>query len=298
MKDRITGEILYRGTNSGDVYCLQALPKPQLNAINKVSLQHWHCHLGHPALPITQRIINNLGFSISNVINNKTLCTSCAINKSHQLPFSTNTLSSSDPLDLLYTKVWGPSPIPSSDGYRYYVTFIDHFTKYIWFYPISLKSDVLSVFQKFRLIVEKYCQRPIKVIHSDGGGEYTKLGHYLSSEGISHLISPPYTPQRNGFAERRHRHIVETGITLLSHASMPSQYWSFAFQMAVYLINRLSTLTLKFSSPFEILHKTSPNYAKLRIFGCLCFPVASPLLFQQIRTSVSTLCFSRFQYSI
>jgi transposase InsO family protein len=37
--------------------------------------------------------------------------------------------------------------------------------------------------------------------------------------GISHLTSPPHTPEHNGFAERRHRHIVDTGLSLLTYAS-------------------------------------------------------------------------------
>jgi hypothetical protein len=34
----------------------------------------------------------------------------------------------------------------SSDGFRYFVIFVDAHTKFIWFYPIALKSDVFNVF--------------------------------------------------------------------------------------------------------------------------------------------------------
>lgn len=51
--------------------------------------------------------------------------------------------------------------------------------------------------------------------------------------------------EQNGLAERRHRHIVETGKALLHHAKLPHTFWSFAFQAAVYLINRMPTPTLK-----------------------------------------------------
>ena len=275
VKDRKTGETLFQGSNRGDVYCIPESPLLQVNSNNKMSISDWHCRLGHPALPITQRVLNKLGFSIP-TSQNKTICASCASNKSHRLPFSNFTLTSSAPLDLLFTDVWGPSPITSSDGFRYYVIFVDHFTRYVWLYTLTYKSDVLPTFQKFQKIVENYFNKKIKVIHSDGGGEYIKLGQYLSSQGISHLISPPYTPQRNSLAERRHRHIVETGKTLLNHASLPPKYWSYALQTAVYLINRQPTPILNYLSPFELLHKTKPNYNKLRIFGCLCYPWLYP----------------------
>ena len=72
---------------------------------------------------------------------------------------------------------------------------------------------------------------------------------YLSQHGISHHLSCPYTPQQNGVVERKHRHVVETTVTMLSQASLPSSYWSFAAQTAVSLINILPTSVLHWVSP-------------------------------------------------
>ena len=102
------------------------------------------------------------------------------------------------------------------------------------------------------------------------------LKDYLSTASISHLTSPLHIPEHNGYSERRHRHIVETGLTLLSHASLPLTFWPYAFSTAVYLINRMPTPTLNLSTPFELIFKTKPNYAKLKIFRCLCYPWLRP----------------------
>ena len=72
------------------------------------------------------------------------------------------------------------------------------------------------------------------------------------------------------------RHIVETGLTLLSKASVPKSYWPYAFAVAVYLINRLPTPVLSMQSPYQKLFARSPNYDKLRVFGCACFPWLRP----------------------
>ena len=66
-------------------------------------------------------------------------------------------------------------------------------------------------------------------VYSDNGGEYIKLTLFLTHHGISHLTTPPHTPQHNGTAERRHRHVVETGLTLLHQTAMPLPFWSYAF---------------------------------------------------------------------
>lgn len=57
---------------------------------------------------------------------------------------------------------------------------------------------------------------------------------------------------------------------------MPKTYWTYAFATAVYLINRLPTPVLNMETLFHKLFRTEPNYAKLRTFGCLCFPWLRP----------------------
>lgn len=102
------------------------------------------------------------------------------------------------------------------------------------------------------------------------------LRSYLTIYGISHLTSPPHTPKHNGVSERKHRHIVETGLTLLSVVSMPKTYWTHTFAMTVYLINRLPTPVLNLQLPYQRLFGIASNYEKFRVFGSICFPWLRP----------------------
>lgn len=138
------------------------------------------------------------------------------------------------------------------------------------------KSDAKQVFIRYKALVEIFFKLTIKTIYTDNGGEYEALKTYLAVDGITHLTTPPHTPQHNGLSERKHRHIVETFLTLLYHAHMPLEYWPHACSTAAYLINRLPTPTLKNHSPYFKLIGTEPNYNKLRSFGCLCFPWLKP----------------------
>lgn len=113
-------------------------------------------------------------------------------------------------------------------------------------------------------------------MYSDNGGEYEALVSFLTIDGVSHLTTSPHTLEHNGFAERRHKYIVETGLSLLSHAQLPLTFWSHAFSTASYLINRLPTPTLSNKSPYHCLFGSPPNYLKLRSFGCLCYPWLKP----------------------
>lgn len=113
-------------------------------------------------------------------------------------------------------------------------------------------------------------------LFSDNGGEFIALRDFLASKGISHLTSPPHTPEHNGLAERRHRHIVETGLTLLTKSKLPLQYWTYALSTTIYLISRMPTPNLSNNSPYPLLFNEPPKYAKLKNFGCLWYPWLRP----------------------
>jgi histone deacetylase 1/2 len=125
----------------------------------------------------------------------------------------------SAPLDLIFSDVWGPTPMFSSNGFRYFVIFINVHIKYIWYYPFFAKSDVFSIFQRFQLLVEHWFSHKIKFVQTFWGGEYRKLNSFFQTIGIHHQLICPHTYEQNGSVECRHSHIVETGLTLLGQCS-------------------------------------------------------------------------------
>ena len=280
VKDSKTGAVLMRGRCEDGVYPVELCsPSLQAHAITldgtHTSLDCWHHRLGHPSSQTLSSLINSYHLPVS-LSKSSLSCVSCRCNKSHKLPFSVTSLTSHNPLEYLYADVWGPSPVPSVDGYRYYVLFVDHFTKYCWFYPMHNKSNVSSIFVQFTTMVENQFSRKIKIFYSDNGGEFIKLRPILAIHGISHFTTAPHTPQQNGTVERRHRHVVDTVMALLHHASAPSTYWTYALATTVYLINHLPTILHSRQSPFEVLFGRVPDYKKLRTFGCQCYPWLVP----------------------
>lgn len=274
VKDLSTGATLLNGKASKGVYEWPTTPFSSISAFSciKSPLSTWHSRLGHPSPPILHHIVSR--FALPTTMSSL-LCNSCSINKSHKLPFYNTSIVFSKPLEIIFTDVW-TAPTYSVDGFKYYVLFVDHFTRYMWLYPIKTKSQVLQIFQAFKALVENRFEQKIKILYSDNGGEYVGLRSYLAANGITHYTTPTHTPEHNGIAERRHMHIVETGMALLTHAQVPIKYWSYAFMTAVYLINRMPTPNLAQASPFRLLFQTEPNYTKLRTFGCLCYPWLRP----------------------
>ena len=108
-------------------------------------------------------------------------------------------------------------------------------------------------------------------MQTDWGGEYERLNSFFRQLGITHHISCPHAHQQNGSAERKHRHIVDVGLSLLAHASMPLKFWDDAFLPATYLINRTPSKVINFETPLTRLFQEQPNYHSLRVFGCACW---------------------------
>lgn len=152
---------------------------------------------------------------------------------------------------------------------------VDEFSKFSWLYPLKLKSEVTHKIQLFHAMVTTQFHSFIQTLRSDNGGEFlsTTLTTFLATNGIIHHTSYPHTPEQNGVAERKHRHLIETTVALLHQAHLSTKFWLDALCTAIYLINRMPTPILSFSSPYEILYGQSPDYSVLRVFGCLCFPL-------------------------
>ena len=126
-------------------------------------------------------------------------------------------------------------------------------------------------------MIKTQFHKTIQVLRSDNGGEFVNnhLQTFFRDNGILHQTACPYTPQQNGVAERKNRHILETARALLFEAQVPPKFWSEAVATSIYLINRLPSRVLNFQSPLHTLssHHTIPSFLNLppKIFGCTVY---------------------------
>jgi hypothetical protein len=284
VKDNMTGEVLLQGPSENGLYPIPMHPK-SLNKWKglaahlgvKTTDVVWHQRLGHPSVSVFLQLLRDQNLPLSSSVDKTRICESCQLGKSKQLPFCESTRVSTSPLELIHSDVW-TSSISSLSGCKYYVLFVDDYSRFTWLYPLINKSDVYQCFVKFTLLVENLFSSKIKQLQTDNGGEYTSalFKQFLSQHGIFHRMTCPHTSQQNGIAERKHRHIMEMGLTLLAQSGLSPKHWVDSFMTAVFLINRLPSPVLKNESPFSKLFKKSPDYTILKTFGCLCYPLLRP----------------------
>lgn len=102
-----------------------------------------------------------------------------------------------------------------------------------------------EVFDKFKCCAELQCEVKVKILQTDNTLEFKKLTSSLTARGVKHRLSIPYSHQKMNYVERRHRHVVDTTITLLNHTSIPKEFWDYATLVSCYLYNRNPSQTLK-----------------------------------------------------
>lgn len=95
--------------------------------------------LGHPAAKVLDFLVKACNLPI-NLNESSQFCESCQFGKSHALTFPLSNSRAMNRLDLIHIDFWGPAPMLSGDGYRYYILFFDDYSRYTWLYPLKQKK--------------------------------------------------------------------------------------------------------------------------------------------------------------
>ena len=201
-------------------------------------------------------------------------CESCILGKQKRVSFSNASRElKAEKLELVHTDVWGPAPVPSLGGSRYYVTFIDDSTRKVWVYFLKNKSDVFATFKMWKAMVELETSSKVKCLMSDNGGEYvdSDFKRYCAENGIKMMRTIPGTPQQNGVAERMNRTLNERARSMRIHSGLPKTFWADAINTAAFLINRGPSVPLDFKIPEEAWNGKKVNLSYLKVFGCLSY---------------------------
>lgn len=136
------------------------------------------------------------------------------------------------------------------------------------------KYDALQAFKLFHLFIKTEFKTTIKSARTDYRGKYRPFTKYLVDLDINHKLTFPHISHQNGTVERKHRHVVEMGLTLLAHTFIPITLWNHNFSTSVYFINRIPSPNLpKFNSPFSALYGEESECKYRKVFGCLSFPL-------------------------
>lgn len=162
-------------------------------------------------------------------------------------------------------------------GARYFVTFIDEYTRFSYVMLMKEKSEVPECFEQFLKSMEAFqrlqCRgvvRKVVRLRTDNGGEYTSAAFraVCARHSIHHEFTVPETPAENGLAERLNRTLITSANSMLVAASLAAPFWGYALTYANWVRNRCPTKFLGAVSPFTALTGALPHIGHARVFGC------------------------------
>ncbi|KAJ0558902.1 putative RNA-directed DNA polymerase [Helianthus annuus] len=270
LQDSSSRKVLMNGSQDSGLYFVENYGNSVNVCLNSsVKSFTWHTRLGHPS----DQVLAVLKGSLKINSNEHGPCDVCHRAKQVRVPFPLSEHKSKFVGDLIHLDLWGPYKVSSYDGFKYFLTVVDDYSRSVWCYFLSNKTEVFENLKNFYELVVTQFKKRIKVFRSDNGTEFVnnQMSMFCKSKGILHQTSCSYTPQQNGVVERKHRHLLNTARALMFQGGLPLRYWSDCVLTAVYLINRLPSSVLNGRSPFEMMFGFSPSLSHLRNFGCLCF---------------------------
>lgn len=229
----------------------------------------WHRRLAHTSFT-NMRFLKG---TIENVNYNEQQCDICIKGKQSRLPFKLEGHRAKQLLEIIHSDVCGPMSVSSLSGYRYFVTFIDDYSRKVFVYVIKNKNEIFKRFVEFKSLVENQTGRTIKVLRTDNGTEYVNSAFqmFTSKHGIIHQKSAPYTPQQNGMSERMNRTLVEKVRCMLIDAEMSKSFWAEAVMAAAKIVNCVPCKGTKDISPEEVWSGRKPDMNIFKVFGCKAF---------------------------
>lgn len=215
------------------------------------------------------------GMNYTKSDNSVIICEPCVAAKQTRNPFKLREERRSNRvLELIHSDVCGPVTPTGWNGQRYFVSFIDDWSRFTVVYLIHSKNEVVDCFKFYEAQMTAKFERKISRLASDNGGEYTcrEMRSFCKDKGIKQEFTVPFSPEQNGLSERMNRTIVEKARSLLIDSGISRFFWGEAVQTVSFLINRSPAAALGVEkTPAEIWNGRKPDVSWLRVFGSIAY---------------------------
>ncbi|WKA06778.1 hypothetical protein VitviT2T_024662 [Vitis vinifera] len=271
------GLIMQTSMSANRMFILPARVMPKAPTCFQITLEDnthlWHCRYGHLSFKGLRTLqYKEMVRGLPQLKASSKVCTDCMVGKQHRDAIPKRCLwRASQRLQLVHADICGPIKPISNSKKRYLISFIDDYSRKVWIYFLTEKSEAFTTFKNYKNLVEKEIGAFICCLRTDRGREFTSLefNAFCKTNGISRQLTAAYTPQQNGVAERKNRTIMNMVRSMLSEKQVPKNFWPEAVNWTTHVLNRSPTLAVKGVTPEEAWSGVKPNVDYFRVFGCI-----------------------------
>ena len=194
FQDLLTNRVISRGQESEGLYILDPKLSKPIACSRIASLHEVLCRLGHPSLSLLKKLFPQF-YSLS--LN----CESCQYAKLHRMHLSPRVnKQASAHFELIHSDIWGPCLVMSPTGFKYFVTFVDDFSRVTWLNLMKSRYKLFSHFTAFCAEIQTQFHVPAQILRSDNAKKYLSepFQSFMLQHKILHQTSCVDTPPRMG----------------------------------------------------------------------------------------------------
>ena len=181
----MTKQIISRGRESRGLYILDHAVLRPITCSGVITPFETHCRLGHPSLPLLKKLFPQ--FSSFSILD----CESCQFAKHHRLPSSPRVNKrASVPFELVHSYVWGQCPVVFPTGFRYFVTFVNDYSRTTWLSLMKNRYELYSNFRAFYAEIHTQFHVYVQSLRSDNVKEYVSNSFSQSCFKMTSFIRP------------------------------------------------------------------------------------------------------------
>ncbi|KAJ8907375.1 hypothetical protein NDN08_007488 [Rhodosorus marinus] len=168
--------------------------------------------------------------------------------------------------DIIHSDICGPVTT-SATRKTYFAIFVDEYSRFTRVYFLRKKNEMYQRFNDYKVWFETQTGTRIKVLHTDGGGEYEGLAKQLVNHGIKWDPTAPHSPETNGFSERTNRSILVLIRLMLHQSGVNAERWTRTLQLVQRLLNGGARMGRN-QTAHEVLYGRPDTMKNVYHFGC------------------------------
>ena len=264
MKNRV----IAKRNHQGNFTYFQTIGTTE-QAFTAVDPNIWHQRMGHIGQKAL-KVLPNKTKGCETLGNNIPTCETCIQSKATTKVNRQPGERASQYLQTVHSDIWGPvKPLTWSKG-RWYISFIDDYTRWATVSILTSKDTTYKEFLNWLTLEENQSGTKLKRFHTDNAKEYQSLQikDTLQEKGILNTYAAPYAHEQNGIAEVFNRTILNKVRAMLLQAKLSHRYWGEALMATVYIYNRTPHSALEgFITPYEARHGKPPDILNIKIWG-------------------------------
>ena len=182
------------------------------------------------------RMLGHVNFKYLNILGKEQLVTGitnefekeflkrrvCMKSKMHNLPFKNNLTKAREIIEIFHTDVCIPFKTTGVIEEKYFISFIDDYSKIARIYCIKSKGEVFDCFVQFVNEAENLTGKKLKILRCDNGKENlnNRIYKFARDKGIRINNCPTYVHELNGTTERYNRTVMDRARCLLAEAKV------------------------------------------------------------------------------